>query len=299
MIEIELGNRYEFVTTPLKKLEEKYIVIPLSLILNDEIDARRVAVFSYLRCRCGLDDIIGFSIPSIVKWCGGKPDKGAKGTNSKFLNVIDALSDIGYLTYLDEPSRTLHTECEFDSDIYYEECQGGFATLYLDEINKILKYKKQNSKDSHLTNTTILLVFAYLRAKIHRRKNELKPELRSEEGIKKRKQKYPEAYNELLMNIANEIGISEKTLTKAIDILEEDLGLIVTERAYRIKNGKGEFRTLHTIFANAYKREGKNLLATGEEYSRNEIKTKVDNLKEYGWDFTINKEKRKTKKGAD
>lgn len=301
MIDIELGNNnYEFTTTPLKELESNYITIPLSIITDNEMDTRRVAILSFLKCCRGLDGICRFTIPEIVEWCGNKPEKGVKGINNKFLNVLDALNDKEYLIYLNEPSRSSYMKCEFNSNTYNEEHQGGFATLYLDEIKKILNYKKQNSKDSRLTNTTILLVFAYLRAKIHRRKNELKPELRNEEGIEKRKQKYPEAYNELLMNIADDIGISEKTLTKAINILEEDLELIVTERAYRIKNNEGEFRTLHTIFANAYKREGKNLLAAGEKYSRNEIKIKADNLRNnYGWDFTINKGKRKTKKGAD
>lgn len=294
------NSKLEFIETQLEKSKESYITIPLSLISNDEIDPRRVAVFSYLRCCCGLDGICRFTIPSIVKWCGNKPDRSTNGINEKILNTIDDLNDMGYLTYLTKPSKSSYIECAFDFEKYNDEHTGGFATLYLDEINKILNYKKQNSKDSQLINTTILLVFAYLRAKIHRRKNELKPELRSKEGIEKRKQKYPEAYNELLMNIADEIGISEKTLTKAIDVLEEDLGLIVTERAYRIKNNEGEFRTLHTIFANSYKREGKNLLAIGEKYSREEIKIKVDNLRNnYGWDFTINKEKRKTKKGAN
>ena len=36
--------------------------------------------------------------------------------------------------------------------------------------------------------------------------------------------------------------------------------MIVTDRAYRIKNEDNEFRTLPTIFANAYKREDKYLL---------------------------------------
>lgn len=296
MIEIGDNKNYEleFTEIPLGKSKENYITIPLSLIVNDEIDPRRIAVFSYLRCCCGIDGICRLTIPSLVEWCGNKSDRSTGGINEKVLNIIDSLNDMDYLIYLTKPSKSSYMECEFNFDKYNDEHSGGFATLYLDEIKKILNYKN-NSKDSRLTNTTILLTFAYLRAKIHRRKNKLKPEMRNADGIEKRKQKYPEAYNELLINIANDIGISEKTLTKAIDILEIELGLIVTERAYRVRDNKGEFKTLHTIFANTYKREGKNLLAIGEEYSRNEIKIKVDNLRAYGWDFVINKEKRKQK----
>ena len=84
-----------------------------------------------------------------------------------------------------------------------------------------------------------------------------------------------------------------KTLSKIIDILEYDLNLIVTDRAYRVKNEDGEFRTLPTIFANAYKREDKYLLVTGDNYSRDEIKLKAENIKRYYQGYKIDKRKRK------
>lgn len=294
MIKIE-DNRYEFTPTPLPKSASNYISIPLSIILDDEIDARRVAVLSYLRCRCGIDSIVNFSIPDIVEWSGSKPDKGAKGTNGKFLDVIDALNDRGYLTYLNEPNRTSFMKCEFDSDLYYEECQGGFAIVYLDEIKKILNYKKENSKDARLTNTTILLVFAYLRANIYRRPNKIEYSSGNHTvDVNNRRLENPEAYNDSFKNISDRIGVSEKTLTKVIDILECELNLIVTDKAYRVKNNKGEFRTPHTIFANAYKREKKYLLASGEKYSRAETEAKAEKIKrDFNIDFEIDKSKRK------
>jgi DNA-binding ferritin-like protein (Dps family) len=122
----------------------------------------------------------------------------------------------------------------------------------------------------------------------------LKPEERTAEGIKKRKERLPDAYDSNINDIAKEIGISSKTLSKIIDILEQELNLIVTDRAYRIKNKDKEFRTLPTIFANAYKREDKYLLATGEEYSRTEIELKAENMKFQYQDYKIDKRKRKT-----
>ena len=310
MIKIELNDNLvlEYPTvTPLAGSAAKFIKIPMSLILDDEIDARRVAVFSYLRCRCGIDGVVGFSIPSLVTWCGNKLRKGADRTNNKFLDVIDALNDRGYLTYLAEPSKGSYIECEFDLEKYNEETKR-FALVYLDEIHKILKYQKRNSKDTRLTNTTILLVFAYLRGQIYRRPNEMRPEENNIDGnnnhtydVNYRRSKNPEAYNDTFKNISNELGISEPTLVKAVDILEEDLGLIVTDTLYRLKNVKSEYRTPHTIFANAYKRERENLLAAGESYSRAETEAKVEKMKRdlNNVDFKINKEKRKIRKGAD
>lgn len=300
MIIIELNTRYEpvegryeYTKTLLTKLESKYISIPLSVITDTELDIKRVSILSYLRIHCGLNDIVGFTVPDMVEWCGGKPDKRTNGTNDKFLNAISVLNDRGYFTYLNKQSKSTYMKCKLDMDYYYQECLDGYAVIYLDELEKIAKYKKENIKDSSLTNSTILLVFAYFRNKIRRRPNELKPEERSNDGIKERKERYPEAYESNIVSIAEEIGISKKTLSKVIDILEQELKLIVTDRAYRVKNKDGEFRTLPTIFANAYKREDKYLLAAGEEYSRTEIELKAQNMKQHYQDYKIDKRKRK------
>ena len=94
-------------------------------------------------------------------------------------------------------------------------------------------------------------------------------------------------------DIADELNISSKTLSKIIDILEQELELIVTDRAYRVKNENDEFRTLPTIFANAYKREDKYLLYAGDNYSRNEIELKAENMRKHYQGYRIDKKKRK------
>lgn len=295
VIKIDVDNRYEYAKTPLIDFESKYIYVPLSIITNTELDIKRVGIFSYLRIHCGLNDIIGFTIPDVVEWCGGKPDRKINSTNDKFLAVMDDLNGMGYLTYMTEKNRSSFMKCKFNTQYYFNECSNGYAALYLDEIEKIMNYKKKNSKDSTITNAIILLVFAYFRNKIIRRPNELKIEERYQDRIKERRDRLPDAYSGNINDIANEIGISSKTLSKIIDILECDLKLIVTDKAYRIKNEDNEFRTPPTIFANAYKREDKYLLITGEEYSRTEIELKAKQMKKYYQDYKINKTKRKNK----
>lgn len=215
------------------------------------------------------------------------------------MSTLDTLVNMGYLTYLTEKSRSSYIKCEFNMAHYYEECSNGYAVIYLDELKKIMSYKKENLKDSTFNNTTILLVFSYLRNKIRRRPNELFPEERTSDGIKKRKEKFPDAYGSNFLEIANELNISSKTLSKIIDVLEQELGLIVTDRAYRIKNEDNEFRTLPTIFANAYKREDKYLLDTGDNYSRIEIEQKAENMRQHYQGYRIDKKKRKNKKKGE
>lgn len=292
-------GKYEYKRIPLEGLASKYIYVPLSVITDTELDIRRVAAFSYLRIHCGLNNIVNFTVPDIVEWCGGKPDRTANGSNSKILSTLDSFNDGGYLTYLTEKSRSSYMKCEFNSDYYYDDCSDGFSVVYLDEIEKIMSYQKTNSKDSTLNNTTILLVFAFLRLMIRRRPNELNPEERYPSNIKSRRGRFPEAYSGNIIDIANEIGISSKTLSKIIDILECELNLIVTDRAYRVKNENDEFRTLPTIFANAYKREYGYLLNVGENYSRTEIELKAENMKKHYQNYKIDKSKRKYKKKGE
>ena len=290
-----IDGKYEYRRLPLEESKSKYIYVPLSVITDTNLDTRRVSIFSYLRIHCGLNNLIGFTIPDIVEWYGGKPDRKENGSNGKTLSIVDSFNNGGYLTYLTDKSKSSYMKCKFDMDYYYDDCSNGYAVIYLDELDKILNYKKKNSKDSTFNNTTILLVFAYLRNKIRRRPNELKPEERTPENIKARRERMPDAYSDNINNISMELGLSSKTLSKIIDILELELKFIVTDRAYRIKNGRDEFRTLPTIFANTYKREDKYLLVTNDDYSRAEIEQKANNMKLLYQDYKIDKRKRKTK----
>ena len=287
------GYKYEYTKTLLTNAESKYIYIPLSVIVNNELDVKRVGVFSYLRIHCGLNDVVGFTIPDIVEWCGMKPNKREGKTNDKFLSIINDLKDRGYLTYLTEQSKSSYMKCSFDMEYYYDKCSEGYAVVYLDELEKIMKYK--NLQGNSISNTTLLLVFSYLRNKIRRRPNELKPEERTLERIRQRQERIPDAFDSNISDIAKELGIHKQTLSKVIDILESEINLNVTERAYRVKTEESEFRTLPTIFAKAYKREDKYLLAAGEEYSRTEIELKAENMKQRYQNYKINKRKRKDK----
>ena len=283
--------KYEYDKTLLTDIESKYIYIPSSIVTNNNLDTKRVSTFSYLRIHCGLNDLIGFTIPDMVTWCGMKPNNREGKTNDKFLGIINDFVNGGYLTFLTKEDKNAFMKCKFDMEYYYKQCSEGYSVIYLDELQKIMDYK--NLQNNSIDNAITLLVFAYFRNKIMRRPNELKPEERTLNGIMQRRQRLPEAISNNITAIAKELGLHKQTLSKAIDILEYDLKLIVTDRAYRIKNEDGEFRTLPTIFANAYKREDKYLLNTEDGYSRTEIEFRAEYLKQYYQDYKIDKRKRK------
>ena len=283
-------DKYEY-PNPIKldTISGNYFVVPSSIILNTDIDDKRVTVFSFFSTRRGLDYCLSFSVNTIVRWMGKKPNRNSNGINNKIIQIISSLNQGGYLTLYNNLSNA---SCEIDSMLNLnkitEECNHKrFAVIYLDELKQILSYQNLNAKDAYLNSDVILLVFAYLRMKIYRRRNELLPEEFNLDNkndhdydIESRKQISPDVYNCFYCDMAKELGLSARVVSNAINVLN-DIGLIYSEPLPRIKwyDGKNEkWRTDHTIFCNTYKREGSYLLASGEDYYLTEIKNKKKKL---------------------
>lgn len=260
-----------------------YFNVPISLIADAEMHAMRISLFCYLSIYRGMNNRLCFSVPHFVKWAGYKNDRRIGGMNDKVLTTLDLLNEWGYVTYCDDRpiSRTGCVEIEFNRNLVYETTQQeSFGILYWDEVQKIIQYRNENPHDRYLDGNVVLLVFAFLRQAIFRLPNKLKPEERSPEGIANRRKRCFEAYNESYKDIGAVLGLRETTVSRAIKVLEQ-LKLIVTAEPYHIKNEIGDFRTPDIIFANAYKRDGNELLAEGDDYALGEIKRKEESLRNY------------------
>lgn len=257
--------------------------IPKSVIVDTEMLGIRIAVFTYLSMYKGLNNKVCFSVPLFLDWAGYKSDAHAGGINDKTIWTLEAFSNLGYVIFLDDRLRTRNScfEILFNTQLVHDRCfEESFAILYLDEIEKVMEYKNDNLQDRYLNRNIVLLVFAYLRQAIFRTPNELKPEERSSEGIAARRERCIEAYNGNYKNIAMELGLTERTVSLAVNTLEQ-LELIRTAEAYRFKNEDGDFRTPDILFANMEKRERNKLLATGEDYAMGEITRKAAKMHQY------------------
>jgi DNA-binding transcriptional ArsR family regulator len=278
--------------SPIGKLDDtsaNYFVVPASIISNLCIDEKRVSVFSFLSIRRGLDNCLSFSIDNVAKWLGRQPNRHKNGINNKIIEIINYLNDHDYIYLLKEQLNSSYVEAEFNLLKIYQECKNDrFAVIYIDEVKKILDYHDSNSKDTYFNNDIILLVFAYLRMKIYKRQNELMPEEVNTDNkndlkydIESRRLRAPEAYDCYYYEIAEELGLSSRTVSKAVNVLNQ-LELIYSESLPRIKYNDGNterWRTDHTIFCNTYKRKDSLLLASGKEYYLTEIMNKKKKLK--------------------
>lgn len=278
--------------TQLTGIAAKYLAVPMSLITDIDLNVKRVAAFLYCRKRMTFEDDFSFYITDMVKWCGYVPNRHVNGSSEKIINALSELESEGYLEInKNKPSNSTITHGIFNLDKVTEECSYGFAVLYLDEIEKIVNYKITNPTKYH-NIPVILLVLAFLRGSIFRRPNKLGYLDRNTDGtnnvegdIKKRKEKFPEAYNSSFIEIGTKLGLTANAVSKAVSVLEE-LELIKLSRAYAIHIGKNDsgkdiFKVQDNIFANAYKREGSHLLDAGLTYAEHEIKRKEKLMQQF------------------
>lgn len=283
------NDKYEYPNqVKLEGLSGRHFAIPSSIILDDSMGDKRVTAFSYFATKRGMDDEVMFTVNDMAEWSGRKPNRIKNGVNDRFMQVVERLADDGYLRISGKMSHASPAKATFCFDRVGEAIDENrqFAIIYVDELKKILEYNDFNSKDSFFNCDVILLVFAYLRMMIFRRKNEMLPSQRNVDGkndlnydIEVRRLKYPEAYNAHYNDIALVLDISERAVSKAVEVLDK-LGLLRFENLPRVKHGD-KWRTGQTVFCNAYKREGVCLLDCSDEYAKREIsnkKKKIDQL---------------------
>lgn len=264
----------------LVKLDSNHFSIPSSIIENLDMNEKRITVFSYFSKHRDLENELLFSVNHIVRWMGRQPNRTANGINNKIIQVIQYLADEGYLTLSEEINSSSYIDAVFNLAKIKQKCdEERFAVIYLDELKQILNYQN----DTFSNNDVILLVFAYLRMKIYRRKNKLLPQEINLDNknshkydIASRKTRSPDAYDCYYYEIAEKLGLSARIVSKAVAALN-DLGLIYSEPLPRIKC-ENKWRTDHTVFCNTYKREGNHLLISGKDYYLTEVKNKKKKL---------------------
>lgn len=266
----------------LKGLESYRILIPESIITNTRLSKHRVATLAYIYTMTGLAYRVNFSVKLIVSWLGRCNDRHMSdkenNATSGVKGCIEYFKKIGILSYEDEKLKfaTL-VDGYFDKEEYSQYYSGErFSKIYIDELMTIINYHNSNDGE-YMDNSILLLVFAYLRAKI--------PVKNNLAGAGERADAYDTNYN----IIGNELGLSERLVSKAVKVLVQ-LGYLYEQRrgkeTYYSTDEKGN-RIVHRkektiIFCNAYKRIDKGsktyLEAEGEDYYLKEASDKENEL---------------------
>lgn len=260
-------------------LEKNKILIPESIILNTTMNKYRVAVITYLLCRTGIDYQITFSISRITEWLGKTTDRRLKkdvnNAASGIRDCLEKFKDSDYFSYDKDLKYANMVDGVFNKDEYANNyTHQRFAKIYIDELQTIIDYR---SEDTKIDKAMLLLVFALLRARI--------PVKNNLAGAGER----ADAYDDHYASIGEEIGLSERLVSKMVGVLIE-LGLI-----YELRRGTATYLSYDKegnqikkikektyIFCNTYKRIDKGgrtyLIAEGKDYYLKEASEKESEL---------------------
>ena len=268
----------------LDNIAGNYIKVPHAIICNEDMQKNRVTIFSYLLMCRGLNYKSNITINNIATWLGRVPSRNANGINLKISKTINQIKELNYIDFENEVSNTQLTKVDINMNKIIEDCRNSiYGIIYIDELEKIINYRA-TTKTGYQNVDVMLMVFAYLRMMITRRPNKLmeteiicREACTDAELIENRRKYNPDGYNDYFSNIAEELGINEREVSRAVTALKK-IGLIYFESMNNFSSS-GETRTGQTVFCNMYKREGSYLLEEGKEYYKREIENKISKCK--------------------
>lgn len=228
------------------------IKIPRKIIYATECGDKRAICFSYFALHAGLNDIALYYCNYLITWCGFKPKRDPGAINDKFKTTLEWMYQNGFIANDDATpfdrnkfSKGMGFVSKINRDWIYPN--NNFGLIFDFELESIWNYSKKYrlNIDSRITHATLLLVLAYLRCNFRTRKKELYGDLLE-------MKKCPEIFYHFYADIAGDLGLLERVVSKCVDILCQ-LDIIVKYNMPRFKDDNGNWHTDPTIFASKYK----------------------------------------------
>lgn len=225
-----------------------YVKIPREIIYNKDIGDKCVILFSYLCSRRALDDTVAFSISELCHWSYLKPNYHDGKINHKYLEVLELLFHHEYFESCPDFEK-LAQEKKNSTDYYNIKINtekfdipDNFGIIYFDEL-EILNFKEElkgvkvDGEEIDLTRMSsayILLLLSYLRVNMNRSPDK------------------PLCCYRLYQKIAEDIGLSERYISRIVEILDV-MNIIKYQEGKRIRYKKPDdkygFLTTPKVFA--------------------------------------------------
>lgn len=195
--------------------EDKIIKVPRSLIHNLSLNEKRVVAFASIIT----SDWSGEDYESLVKYSLYSGFRGKDGVINQYKKLVRSFFDAGYFT-------------ESDGGIIYINQEEQFGIIYYSEFHRILQLRAEYKLDGRrLNHAHILLLLSYIRLYMNYQKGK------------------PVYHSNLLIRIAENIGLSVRSISSCLKVLEE-LCIIHNEELPRYKDNNGGWHSNVRIFVN-------------------------------------------------
>lgn len=226
--------------------------IPKELLSKSIPSEHIIPVVCALQNHLSIFNNVTYSLNYLLNWFGYKASenrhKGAVTIQSQYLDCMQWLKDKQYIQSFDaENFRTdkLNESYVTDVDKLYPKKNYGILYDFEVEFVKNIKFNKK-----HVINNSLVLMFlAYIRAYSWNRGNLEKIYLSHSQ---KSKQEKPEIFNSTYKSMSSVLGLSERTISKLTEFLEE-VGIIRTHRLPKYKDSHSRWHHGEIIYVFNYK----------------------------------------------
>lgn len=199
-----------------------FIKIPRSLIYDKELGDKRIIVYSSMLFTCW--DSKKCNINKLVDDCDYTRKRTLNSIEHQFKEMIKCFSEKNYISV----DGKLSTDFSFQ----IESPKNSFGIVYGFEYRRILDYRLAAKKESkRINHAHLLLLLSYIRLNMDKQSGK------------------PVMHFSMLSTISKNIGISVRSITSALRILEE-LSIIHSEELPRYRDKNGNWHSNVKIFVN-------------------------------------------------
>lgn len=199
-----------------------FVKVPRSLIYNKELGDKRIIAYSSILFhnwgskKCNTQEL--------ALYCDYSVSRKSTDIDLQFFKLYQSFSEIGYFDIhnVSEKSFTFFSEPPIDS----------FGIIYNFEFLEILSYRKKwRENGRRINHAHLLLLLSYIRLNMQKQPGK------------------PVMHFSLLKTISENIGLSVRSITAALKILEE-LYIIHSEELPRYKDSNGNWHSNVKVFVN-------------------------------------------------
>lgn len=196
-------------------VENKIIKVPCSLIHNLSLNEKRVVAFASIIA----SSWVGSDYESLVNYSLYSNFRGKVGVINQYKELVQSFFVSGYFK-------------KSDGGIIYIDQEERFGIIYYDEFQRILKLRAECKADGRrLNHANVLLLLSHIRLYMNYQKGK------------------PVYYSNLLIRISENTGLSVRSISSCLKVLEE-LDIIHSEELPRYRDDYGGWHSNVRIFVN-------------------------------------------------
>lgn len=213
------------------KINDNFVKYPRDLIYMKNLDSKRIGVYTYFIINKTLYNEVNLSLENIIKFCGYKSNRNSGKINTQIIGLLDTFEGLEYFKLLSGYYKGNYL-CKIQLNEDKLDITNNYGYITSAELK--LLYNNNTNKTLY---SNLILILAYIRV------NKLRRSYNQQYSPEKK----PEFFYRQIKSISEDIGLSERMISKCIKVLN-DLDIIVSESMPRYMDKNDNWHTDVTLF---------------------------------------------------